>query len=382
MQVDVLRFGRYSTFDAALNGKRDAFVPIANFETTTPPPPLRCFGVMSERIKSVHDVADVTAPVGFASLRNVLVGRNCWIMRDGNFLWGREFHPDYHKFFLENNMIAEAEYRFGENVLDVADPICLVSGYHDFIYGHFLIETLPKILLAADIVRADPRIKVALPIRKAATFIKDIIEAFIPEDRLLIFDDETSVLNCARVIQPTLFGSLKEGFHSIANAYIWKCQMQAVEAGKPSPPHDALMIQRSLHSYTFRKIRNMDEVMRVVERYGIRSFEPAKVDFLQQVSTFANCRIAISEYTSASHNSLFMPFNSRKVVINWCGEVESRIAALRRQFMYYVPPSSGEAVTWSPGMTGTIEYDADINALDQSIGHALEELASGDSAGA
>jgi capsular polysaccharide biosynthesis protein len=150
-------------------------------------------------------------------------------------------------------------------------------------------------------------------------------------------------------------------------------------ADAPFSASNRIVIKRPSAHESWRTLVNYDAVIERCERKGFQTVDPASLTFPQQVRLFNQCDLLVSEFNSASHNSIFMPFGSSKVLLNWTNHYESSIAALRHQQMHMVLPRDGEPRLFRNRHQQPAEYEICMEEFESELDRALERSA-GDAA--
>ena len=205
------------------------------------------------------------------------------------------------------------------------------------VYGHFLIEMLPKLLLAQ---RFPALFGSALPVLDRAMpgwFQRILAEHFrIGDEQAIWFDSRSEQLDLEQaIILPLL--SRAGGYHPAARTLLTEFVTRI--AVPPSPPASCMFVARGGFSNPAapqRVLANEAELADIAARdFGFSVIYPETLEFAEQVGLFAQARVVLGQAGSGMHNTLFSPESTAVGVIRFMAPDQSHIAALRGQRIAY-----------------------------------------------
>lgn len=219
------------------------------------------------------------------------------------------------------------------------------------VYGHFLIEMLPKLLLAARFPALFGDLAPVLD-RAMSPWLIDILTAHlgIDEGRAIWFDSRAEQLDLdAATILPLL--TRRGGYHPLAGTLIEN--FAARIAVPPADPMPRLFVARGDFANPAaprRRLLNEAELAEIAAReFGFAVVHPETLDFAAQAGLFAQARAVLGQAGSGMHNALFSPAGAAIGMIRFPAPDQSAIAALRRQRIAYLTegvhePAPGEYI--------------------------------------
>lgn len=272
-----------------------------------------------------------------------------------------EFMPDYWRRMVEDGAGADPahEYELPTRVID--HPCLCVLGHGLHVYGHFLLEMLPRLQLARRILGpALPAHRILMD-RQAPGWLLSILHGLYgcTDADFEWFDSSAEKLLLMRAIVPTL-ASTDGPFHPYAaslyaDALRW--------AGPARLQAEGLFVSRALfsnpHSYG-RRCLNEVELARIATReFGLAVVAPETFPWADQIRLFAGARVVVGEFGSALHSALFAPPGARVGALGFFNLAQSYIGALCGQRNAYLRTTPAEGAR--PGdPAGDYSVDPDL----------------------
>lgn len=194
----------------------------------------------------------------------------------------------------------------GRDLTKSSFPLVNVMMPGMYIYGHWLIDILPKLfMLKRSINLNDYKIVFPNDLPKFAFAFLELLD--IHQENLLFFDKAREILTSDLVVLPTkcrirdgswlapFIGEMYDGIASQSSSYLAGREMKR------------LYVSRRKLKKQFRKLVNRDEISDRIISYGFDEIFPELYSFDEQIQMFKNADIIIGEFGSALHNSLFGP---------------------------------------------------------------------------
>lgn len=209
------------------------------------------------------------------------------------------------------------------------EPECICAlGWGLNVYGHFVIEMLPRLLLAR---RVSKRASVLLP-TTAPQWMKDRI-ADIGFHKVEMFNPAAEQVRLLRGIVPTyLYKS--QGLHPAARDLL---------DALPFPPvgrtNEAVYVTRANFSSgraTSRNCINERELEAIAADLGYQVVAPETMSWPEQIALFRRASIVTGLYGSALHSAVFSDRGLSVGVVGRVNLAQSHIAALRSQPIGYL----------------------------------------------
>lgn len=288
--------------------------------------------------------------VGAFFARNVTVFRHGNCSLDGEFLLDECFFPQY-----AQKVAGVADGRFDEmertrncKISVVSEPTVVLSGHGVQIYGHFVIEMLPRLFLLEALQKAGMPFRPLFAIdSQAPDWLRDILKNHfgIQSDRLIEFRAGKTGLFLENAIIPEYLRSgRQEGFHPASGPLFSEFSKRVTDNLKIDIPR--LYVSRLFFpSRRGRwKCTNELELLEIaVNRFGFYPFFPEKLSFKMQLSHFARARTVIGEFGSAMHNSAFSQGGLNVGCIGAANWAQSQIdTAVGNRNAYLAADTSGE----------------------------------------
>lgn len=174
-----------------------------------------------------------------------------------------------------------------------------------YIYGHWLIDILPKLYMLQQRLNFD-KCKIALPLDIPGYWKKFFRLLNISEDRVLFYDPLKEILECKNIILPTkcrvIDGSWLAPYVGTMYDEIVDKYSQQTNSGNPE---SKLYLSRRKLKGQFRKLVNRAEVSEVILSAGFKEIFPEEYSLEEQIQLFSQAKVLIGEFGSALHNSLF-----------------------------------------------------------------------------
>ena len=223
-------------------------------------------------------------------------------------------------------------------------PALVFHGWGVRVYGHFLIEMLPKLLLAA---RFPALFEGIVPVldRQMEPWLIGILHDHCGIDpmRAIWFDSAVEQLVLERaVVLPLL--TRAEGYHPVTSALIdgFASRVGKVAGEMPTRLFVARGDFNNPAAPRRRLVNEADLAALAQERFGFSVIRPEQLDFAAQVGLFAQARVIIGQAGSGMHNALFAPSGARVGMIRFPAPDQSAIAALRHQRIAYLTEGISE----------------------------------------
>ena len=277
-----------------------------------PPPDLLIGAVTPDLLRAYHAETTVLG----ASLYEVPraeVAEEGVVILDGVFQSGAQLNVF--------PVVAEAHHRAiaarlaGLRRVMVEDPVVLLTGMGHQMYGHWLVDFLPKLFLLHRAGHDLARLRYLLPADTPAFARVWLGLLGIGEDRLVVYEREREVVACRRLLVPTALR-----FVSRASPLMREARRFLLERAFPRPrwrpgrraePRGSrkILISRSDNADTKNR-RTLAERAAFEAAALARGFEqvrPERMSVPEQVALFRSAATILGEYGSGLHGTLFAP---------------------------------------------------------------------------
>lgn len=238
--------------------------------------------------------------------------------------------------------------------LKVIDEVCISPlGWGNDIYGHVLIDLLPRLLLAKSWAKNEGVFapKVLLP-DSSPKWILPLLENFgVPRNSIIKFSPKKERVLLTRGIFPSyLYRS--NGFHPVVAKLM---DENFRHPNHSSDPRDGIIyISRlSIKREGARHCENESELIAIAQdEFGCTVLQPEDFDLPQQVEIFNKAFGVVGLYGSGLHTALLSDKGLRIGVVGMINLAQSHIAALRQQPISYF----NEGIH----VSGSYRVDADL----------------------
>jgi hypothetical protein len=293
-------------------------------------------------VREHYRAAALPAPVFLYGIPGHELGGGGLLQRDGQVFCNPDVIPPYFGAYLREGgdempaIWQGALYLPDAEIYEVDVPVALAL-HPNVVYGHFLLEILPRLHLLSSLRRAGLPFLTALHYQ-IPDWAKRMIRLYFEPDEIIWYDRDTTRLSAPCFILPSMMQT-HGCFHPAFNLAIDEIKAHVLPNG-PQQNNRRIWLSRRLHR-GFHGIENEDEVEAVVASLGYEITHPQTLTFPEQVALMDSAGIVACAYGSATHNSMFANRGTKVFCINRLNWYQSGIGALRSQPMAYCPPDDG-----------------------------------------
>lgn len=269
-------------------------------------------------------------------VRDVVVGgHGGHVTLDGDMVFADGVYPNYLKYWYDNRITPE--------LWNVTAPVGLecatafVISHFNFVWGHWLTEMYPKLLLIEALAALGIRAPILLP-STAPAYVQIIVGATLPQHQIVTYDPTRESVRVERALLPHMLNR-HYNFHEFLGAAL---DRQARGAPVHQAPGRLFVSRRQLdNNASFRRLANQDEIEGVAAEVGLEIIFPERLSWSEQVARFSNAAVVMGEFGSGLHNTLLSPAETKVMALNWVVDVQSRIANFRRHDIGYLLATDG-----------------------------------------
>jgi len=308
-----------------------------------------------------HDEAGEIHPVSMYDVTRVEYGGLGVLKIDGKPFAPAECFPHYLENMLVKNVGGCAYnwcgglFSWRRRKIKLDRP--LLAPFHpNFVYGHFLLEMMPRLLIA------DQSEPTGAPIALSTSsprWVKAVVEALAPSREIVWFDSATETLVPTSVLLPSGLQSRHEHIHPHVRSLITGFKERiGVQSVRPAVKRLYLSRSRQSNPYSWHNIHDEEAVERIFNERGFEVVHPQELSFERQIALYDEADIIAGEFSSALHNALFARSGCRVLAINWINWYQSRISSLMDQPIAYLPTEIG-FIDWQSQASGfqTLKID-------------------------
>lgn len=196
------------------------------------------------------------------------------------------------------------------------------------IYGHWLVDFIPRLRIAQEVLGDDfDDYVLPLPVGTPAWALTMMrVLCGVSERHILWFDPETQSVDFRMALAPT-YCHANYHMHPAA-ADFWPL------AGRAAANRRLCISRLNYETRTdgvLKSFANRDLFESLAVEMGYELVYPEKLSLMDQISLFAGASHVVGEYGSALHNMLFAPAGAVVGAIRCPNDVQLRISALRSQ---------------------------------------------------
>ncbi len=316
-----------------------------------PAPPPFLGDLVTERMSWPHKAPAPFNPMSVMAIANAVIrGRALLANASGELSRSTELLPLYINHWIENQAPQTAAKPLNElNEVALPGVSALVHHCHD-IYGHWLVEGLPKLLYLNSLPVRPQRFIVQA---SALAHISKWIGLIAPDIPIHYYDEEREFVRCEMLLTASMACSPRYVFNPRISGLF-----DTVTVRRQS---DRLIYLDRIFPGFHHWMLNAEEVRSTAESFGFEVYLPQHRPLQEQIETFASARVLVGDYGSALHNSLFSPPSTCVLAFNWVTQIQARIAQLRDQHFGFQLGDSHEPLV---GVGYRMDIEAAKRALD------------------
>jgi O-antigen biosynthesis protein WbqL len=338
----------------------------------------------------MHDESSFDANFVAQHYRNPPTSDVCaYALRD-SCLWGNGFITIGERFFLQPDCMPgyfDAYLRSDRHEFPLAwtgpmnhevelvkvSDVCGVVIHPNLIYGHFLLECLPKLYLLS--LLRDLGVRFQLPLSSCIPdWVRALVALYVDESDILYYDKDRQYISASSFIIPSMLHT-EHNFHPAFNLMVADTLRRAGITPRQREPGSAVRIYLSRRKFRsgWHKLRNEDEVEQVMERLGFAIVHPQLLSIREQLRLMASADVIAGEYGSALHNAMFSRAGTKIISLNCINWYQSMIGRLRRHRVAFVPPADGYFRTWRERHEGAQGFSIDLAQLERVVRDVISE---------
>lgn len=247
----------------------------------------------------------------------------------------------------------------------IDEPVFVISHFNMSTYGHFLLEVLPKLLLARALRRSGMPIRIAFPDDAPRV---PALNSICAADDLVTYASRRERLRMPLAWLPTQMTSLRHHLHRSFVALLKALVVELRVDGETHPlPGPRLFLSRARHRRSFRRLRNEAELYAVAADYGFHLVHPQEWSWPDQIRMFDRATHVIGEFTSALHNQVFSRPGTKIVSFGRLNPIATSVAASLGHEVGYLFPLGGVRIKYERGWTTEQVFDIDAAELRRRL---------------
>lgn len=365
------------TSDLGSFGHAAAHQRLNLFAAALPPPqaPIHRQQDIPAEFVAEHLHYPAPAAVGVYAVRNAMVWGNGLVTLGPRFFAPNDCLPGYWQpQMLPGGQPIHAVHQgsLGRSEVEtvVIDGPVAVALHPNLVYGHFLLEMLPRLYVLALLRAFGARFPLLLSVT-VPNWVKTFVRLLHPEEAIHWYDAQQQRVLGSSVILPSMMHT-DHNFHPAFNLMVDSLIERLRQPGAPAGP-ERVYISRA--NFGDERIENEDEVAALMAEHGFAVVRPHELTPEQQVTLFSGARVVAGEYGSGLHNAMFSPAGARVIALNFFNNYQSKIARVRGHRMAFVPPADGIFRHWRITAKLPRKFRIDLETLRRTLGEVLDSAA-------
>lgn len=295
-----------------------------------------------DNVNKLHKMSPrLVHPISSYLANDIVVSGRGHLFSCNGLLSSSEFMPSYWLNILKADpSIIENESKLP--IKDIEDLTIVFMGHGPRVYGHFLIEMLPRLIIAKESLATLGIYNYKILVNEnASEWLKSYLKLFgFDEDNVVTYQPLRERVRLKNAVIPT-FPS-KDGFYGSFSRIIFDKILKLLNLDGPvleNEQKDFVYLTRSGFSNEYSQTRSFDsesDVVSVMAASGFKIVKPHELTFLKQVEVFRNAKLIIGEAGSALHNSVF---SSSKIVVGSIGfrnMIQASLCSFKEQHISYM----------------------------------------------
>jgi capsular polysaccharide biosynthesis protein len=246
----------------------------------------------------------------------------------------------------------------------------VASALHpNLVYGHFLLEMLPRLYLLMVLRAYGADIPLALS-TKLQPWAKTFAALFQPADRVVWYDHTRQRVTAPCIVLPSMMHT-DHNFHPAMNLMLHDLVQRVRPAGIPPAGPARIYVSRS--NFGEERLENEEQVEDMMSGLGFAVVRPQTLGIDEQIRLFSAARVIVGEYGSGLHNAIFAGPGTQVIAINFFNNYQSKIARLRGHRMAFVTPEGGKFHHWRLTRDLPRKFSVDLGQLRRVVTEMAEE---------
>ncbi len=263
------------------------------------------------------------------------------VSRGENYLFAPTIFPKYVRHFIEHDINSEFWRHLERSKATRLESAISILNFN-LIYGHWLLEMFPKILMLKYMLPHLRNIPLLIP-STAPTYVEEIIANTLGNWPIYKYDRFNEHVEVDLLTLPGSFQS-EYIFHPhlavLLDRYVEE-QTARYRWFRLQGRRTRIFVSRANVSSSFRSLQNAAELEAIAKARGLTIIHPENLPWARQLDAFNRAAVIVGEFGSGMHNALFSRKDTKVVCLNWISEVQSRIANYRGHRVGYILPSDG-----------------------------------------
>lgn len=253
----------------------------------------------------------------------------------GELLCSSSFMPKYWHTIVRNNpSIVENELSLPERVVN--EPCIVFMGHGSQVYGHFVVEMLPRLEVARQSMATlnFEGFKYLVNDYASPWLKKMLSELGIPKDQIILYYPLKEKILLRQAIVPVFLYHTDDGFHPYAEDIFNSVSERLCVRPDACTQNRRIFISRGKfaeQSQQPRRLQGEIEISDIAKNeFGFDVVFPEDFSLREQVEIFQSARLIVGEAGSALHNAVFSPVGTVIGSIGFRNMLQWQIGGLRQ----------------------------------------------------
>lgn len=365
--------------DPALLGRPDGARQFDLFAAATSPVPgpLLLSAPDTTGMAKDHRYRAMLPAVSVYSLPGHVLGSAGLLAREGSVFWRGDVLPNYFRDALQSDTAMPPGWlhgmrRPGIETLRFDEPLA-VATHPNAVYGHFLLEMLPRLYLLSLLRQMGHGFRLALTTRTPA-WMEPFIALYFDPHEIVRYDSAWQLVRAPAFVVPSMLNVdyyLHPAMNLMANDFLARVRARTPSPQNPPPGPLVYLSRRRYQNGARSTLANGEQVEAVLAELGFATVYPENLSIREQIEVYANATCLVCEYGSAAHNALFARRSCTVLVINRLNDLQGRIAALRGQPFGVIEPVGGFQTRVNGAPEQDLSFNVDLDLLRSFVAEAL-----------
>jgi len=315
--------------DPALLGRPDGARQFDLFAAATSPVPgpLLLSAPDTTGMAKDHRYRAMLPAVSVYSLPGHVLGSAGLLAREGSVFWRGDVLPARFHDSFQPNAVTPPDWLHGMRLPDAetldVDEMLAVATHPDATYGNFLLEMLPRLYLLGLLRQMGHGFRLALTTRTPA-WMEPLVALYFAPHEIVRYDSARQLVRAPAFVVPSMLNVgdyLHPAMNLMADDFLARVRARTPPPASP-PPGPLVYLSRQSGTLANGK------VAAVLAELGFAIVNPESISLRERMEVCANADCLVAEDGS---DALFAPRGCKVVVMDWRGNRQGRIAALRGQ---------------------------------------------------
>ncbi len=271
---------------------------------TPPPCPGFLFGPANEAVARQMYAQTMVRATGCYALRDAAIGPTGIAMQDKLAYCSDSLN--HHRPYLQTTVHWLNQQTLP--VREVAGPLVGMFGPSHEVFGHFIVDYLPRLWLLQACGYALDTLRFVVP-AQAPPWSLDLLAAIgLRPDQLERHSAREEVLRTDLFIVPTIlrtYERLSPSFAPATRFWVERVRARLAPASPPAEPGPERVFVSRQRLSAGRVLTNRDAIEAIAARRGTVIVHPETATLAEQVALFGGVRQIVGEYGSGLHNAVF-----------------------------------------------------------------------------